>query len=94
MEEILEMWKQQVSEAVVKVCCSMLHCDVVWIDMLQCVAVCGGLWRYVFGNVQALFVGSCGEGVLQCVAVCCSVLQCVAVCCSVLQCGAAWYSVL
>ena len=25
-------------------------------------------------------------GVLQCVAVCCSVLQCVAVCCSVLQC--------
>ena len=27
-------------------------------------------------------------GVLQCVAVCCSVRQCVAVCCSVLQCGA------
>ena len=26
------------------------------------------------------------KGVLQCVAVCCSVLQCVAVCCSVLQC--------
>ena len=28
------------------------------------------------------------KGVLQCVAVCCSVLLCVAVCCSVLQCVA------
>ena len=33
-------------------------------------------------------------GLLQCVAVCCSVLQCVAVCCSVVQCGAEWYSTL
>jgi len=34
------------------------------------------------------------NGVLQCVAVCCSVLQCVAVCCSVLQCVAVCCSVL
>jgi len=34
------------------------------------------------------------QGVLQCVAVCCSVLQCVAVCCSVLQCVAVCCSVL
>jgi len=34
------------------------------------------------------------RGVLQCVAVCCSVLQCVAVCCSVLQCVAVCCSVL
>ena len=33
-------------------------------------------------------------GVLQCVAVCCSVLQCVAVCCIVLQCVAVCCSVL
>ena len=34
------------------------------------------------------------NGVLQCVAVCCSVLQCVAVCRSVLQCVAVCCSVL
>jgi len=34
------------------------------------------------------------SGVLQCVAVCCSVLQCVAVCCSVSQCVAVCRSVL
>ena len=33
------------------------------------------------------------SGLLQCVAVCCSVLQCVAVCCSVLQCVAECCSV-
>ena len=33
-------------------------------------------------------------GVVQCVAVCCSVVQCVAVCCSVVQCGAVWCSVV
>jgi len=33
-------------------------------------------------------------GVLQCVAVCCSLLHCVAVCCSVLQCVAVCHSVL
>ena len=32
-------------------------------------------------------------GVLQCVAVCCSVLQCVAVCCSVLQCVAVCFNI-
>ena len=36
----------------------------------------------------------CRWGVLQCVAVWCSVLQCVAVCCSVLQCVAVCCSVL
>ena len=36
----------------------------------------------------------CSRGVLQCVAVCCSVLQCVAVCCSELQCVAVCCSVL
>jgi len=36
----------------------------------------------------------CNSGVLQCVAVCCSVLQCVAVCCSVLQCVVLYCSVL
>jgi len=35
-----------------------------------------------------------GQGVLQCIAVCCSVLQCVAVYCSVLQCVAVYCSVL
>jgi len=40
-----------------------------------------GAWSVVVGVLVE-------EGVLQCVAVCCSVLQCVAlsVCCSVLQC--------
>ena len=33
-------------------------------------------------------------GLMQCVAVCCSVLQCVAVCCSVLQCVAVCCNVL
>ena len=32
----------------------------------------------------------CRWGVLQCVAVCCSVLQCVVVCCSVLQCASVY----
>ena len=36
----------------------------------------------------------CERGLLQCVAVCCSVLQCVAVCCSVLQCAVVCCSVL
>ena len=44
--------------------------------MLQCVAVCFTVrWSVL-------------HGVMQYVAVCCSVLQCVAVCCSVLQCMA------
>ena len=59
----------------VAVCCSLL----------QCVAVQYGLAGW-FGAVCDCFKDPCPHsGVLQCVAVCCSVLQCVTVCCSVLQ---------
>jgi len=45
--------------------------------VLQCVAHAA-----VFSRAYA---GRAADGVLQCVAVCCSVLQCVTVCCSVLH---------
>jgi len=41
--------------------------------VVQCVAACCSVLQYAAG------------GVLQCVAVYCSVVQCVAACCSVLQ---------
>ena len=49
--------------------------------------------RQCFGRIGAC-VAIAFVGVLQRVAVCCSVLQCVAVCCSVLQCAAVCYSEL
>ena len=57
--------------------------------MLQCVEVCCRVLRCfssfdIIGVLQA--VADVDNGMLQCVAECCSVLQCAAVCCSVLQC--------
>ena len=63
-----------------------IHCSVLQylalccsVCVLQCVEVCFRSNVFNTGNVV--------PGVLQCVAVCCSVLQCVAacVCCSMLQ---------
>ena len=54
-------------------------------NALQCVAVCCNV--VPIDRLPDRFPA----GVLQCVAVCCSVLQCVAVCCSVLQCGTVWW---
>jgi len=61
---------------VLLVCCVLQH-------VLQCVAGC-----CTFFAGTARRSPRSPSGVLQCVAVCCSVLQCVAVCCSVLQCVA------
>ena len=44
--------------------------------------------------VYARTSDTCKNGVMQCVAVCCSVLQCVPVFCNVLQCSAVCCSVL
>ena len=71
----------------VAACCIALHC----------VAVCrialkfGGQERIQFLEFQ---YGSISNGLLQCVAVYCSVLQCIAACCSVLQRAAVCGSVL
>ena len=62
--------------AVVLCSSSVLQYVVVYPDVLQCIA------EYSRSNHMLL------QGVLQCVAVCCSVLQRVAVCCSVLPCVA------
>ena len=52
-------------------------------SVLQCVAVCEcEATRTLDPDLDH------EVGVLQCVAVCCSVMQCDAVCCSVLQCAA------
>jgi len=48
--------------------------------------ILGGCTGHVSSSYSGRGGGTAGGGVLQCVAVCCSVLQCVAVCCSVLQC--------
>ena len=63
-----------------------IHGYVKWIiaeccSVLQCVAVL----RACMTPLMSRYMDMLG-GVLQCVAVCCSVLQYVAVCCSVLQC--------
>jgi hypothetical protein len=47
--------------------------------VLQCGAVCCS------GSCLKEGISTLGSGVLQCVAVCCSVLHCVALCCSVWQ---------
>jgi len=60
-------------------------------NVFQGVAVCCS--AYV-ANIYLTYVFQVSGGVLQRVAMCCSVLQCVAVCCSVLQCVAVCCSVL
>jgi len=73
-----------------RTCCSVSH--IVWC-VLQCVAhlIASLFWRVstrdTCWNRNTIIHnnGRSGMGMLQCVAVCCSVLQCVAVCCSVLQ---------
>ena len=65
----------------IKVCCSVLQRVAACCSVLQRVAAC----RSVLLPVRPCHEPSRYEGVLLCVAVCCSVLQCVAVCCSVLQ---------
>ena len=80
----------------VAVCCSVLQCG---FRVLQCVAVCCSVvsvcLQYVARDTLYLVcvttisptINGVSCGVLQSVAVCCSVLlQCVAVCCSMLQC--------
>jgi len=81
--------------------CSAVLCDAAWCRVLQCTAMCWGLFLILslssFEGTTAFSKLACCWGrpcVLQCVAVCCSVLQCVAVCCSVLQYVAACWSVL
>jgi len=64
----------------------VLHCVAVCRSVLQCVAVFCSESRVVAS------AAACKDaGVLQCVAVCCSVLQCVAVCCNALQCIAKYH---
>jgi len=70
--------------------CGVLRCVVVYCGVLQilrCVAVC-----CCTQNIDSL-EAQAGCSVLQCVAVCCGVLQCVAVCCSMVAvccCVAVW----
>jgi len=64
-------------------------CDANSYSVLQCVAVCCSvLQRVTVSSIKSdtTVTWLVWNGLLQCVAVRCSVLQCVAVCCSVSQC--------
>ena len=73
----------------------VLQCVAMFCNVLQCVAVCVLLvvLRIYLYLCVIQVSGNISRGVLQCVAVCCSVLQCAAICCSVLQCVAVCCSV-
>jgi len=71
------------SQGQVTVCCSVLQRVAACSSALQCDAVCCS--AEAVGTLKGCFVRA-DHGVLQCIAVCCSVLHCVSVCCSVLQC--------
>jgi len=68
--------------------CNVLHWNVHYVAMLQCVACCVAVccMRYITMLEEAPNMSHRSVRMLQCAAVCCSVLQCAAVCCSVLQC--------
>jgi len=77
--------------------CSVLQRVPVRRSMVQYVAVCCNVLRYVSMPKEDAYPEECVEvccSVFKCVAVCCSVLQCVAVCCNVLQCVTVRCSVL
>jgi len=66
--------------------CNRGSCDGVGVCVCRvCVCVCMCIWKALIMEWAAHIVAL---GMLQCIAVCCSVLQCVcdAPCCSVLQC--------
>ena len=65
------------------VSCSELHCVAVCCSVLQCVAACKRMQQCVALSPRAECLP--GVGVLQWVALCCSVLQRSIVCCSVLH---------
>ena len=63
-----------------------------FVDLVSCVCKREGKRKRMQKRVtKCHWVCVCDRGLLQCVAVCCSVLQCVAVCCSVLHCLALFY---
>jgi len=61
-------------------------------SVLQCVAVCCGVFQYV--AVCCLESWPRYHGSLANTCMCCTVLQCVAVCCNVLQCVAMCFSMM
>ena len=76
--------------------CSMLQCVAVCVEMCVAVWLSGtnmGIRQGFNVRCATKKVPLLRWGVLQCVAVYCSVLQCVAVCCSMLQCVAVCCSV-
>jgi len=72
----------------------VLQCVSLCCSVSQCVVVgCSGFHRSRVLRASTYHI-PVYDGVLMCVAVCCSVLQCVAVCCSIWQCAAVYCSVL